>query len=468
MGALANILSWLLKKLSLGMLLAVLGVATLGLCVFLRDRVDFDLRRLEVVRALTGETAKVRVALAEVEARMARLSEEIRLQEDRAAQAGRVARELAELNSGLNRLASGTEQVRENESRLVRLRELEVAARREVAALTEARTRTEWERDGLQIALGRLDGELRKVEAEKSKVMHYAREAWERYGRQVLLATALYFLLPPLMRMAGYFVFAPLLARRAPLRFGEAPAWPDVRTSRAALEVALEPGDCLWVKEKFLQASDEGLLKRTRWLLDWRMPFTCLSTGLVELVEMRNAAPQVVQRVTFSSQDSPHLELAQVVVPAGGGLILRPRFLAGMVGPVGGRLLIRRHWRVFSLQSWMTGQFRFFEFVGPCRLLIAGSRGVRTEVLEAKPDGTLPARRVNRGATIGFTVGLGYRPIRAETYWAYLRGQNPLFDDLFEGEGVFLCQETTARDAFASQPGLGMRIWEGWLRLWGV
>lgn len=468
MGALAKIFSWLLKKLTFGILLAIAGVASLGLWVFLRDRVDFDLRRLEVVRALTGETARVRAALGDVEARLAKLTVAIGAQEERAREADRLARELAALNSGLSRLTSSAEQVRENEARIVRLRELEQQARQEVAALTETRTRTQWERDGLQVALGRLDGEIRRVEAEKSKVLHYAREAWERYGRHILLAVVVYFLGPPLVRLAGYYGFAPLLARRPPLRFGRAEAWPDVRTSRAALEVPLEPGDTLWVKEKFLQASDEGLLKRTRLLLDWRMPVACLSTGLVELIEMRNAAPQAVQRVTFSSQDDPHVELAQVVVPAGGSLILRPRFLAGLVGPVGGRLLIRRHWRLFHLQSWITGQFRHFEFVGPCRLLIAGSRGVRAEVLEAREDGSVSARRVNRGATIGFSAGLGYRPVRAETYWAYLRGQNPLFDDLFEGEGVFLCQETTARNPSEREPGFGAKLWDAWLRLLGV
>ena len=63
------------------------------------------------------------------------------------------------------------------------------------------------------------------------------------------------------------------------------------------------------------------------------------------------------------------------------------------------------------------------------------------------PQGTVPspARRTNQDATIGFTPGLAYRPIRAETFWAYFRGMNPLFDDLFEGTGVFLCQETSAK-----------------------
>jgi hypothetical protein len=468
MGTLLRFVSWLLKKVTFGVLLAVLGLASAGLWVFLRDRVDFDLRRSDLVRALTGETARLRAALADVEARMAELRHQITAQEQRAQQADKVAGDLLDLNSGLNRMTADSAQVRENDTRIVAMRQMAEDARREAAALKEKLTRTQWEKDGLEIALGRVEQQRLQVEAEKSKVVHYAREAWERYGRHVLLVVAIYFLGPPLWRIFAYTVIAPGLSRRPPVRLGSAAALPEVRTSRAALAMTLAPGETLWVKEKYLQASDEGLAKRTRWLLDWRMPLACVATGLVELIEMRHRGESGDQAVTFSSQDNPHLELALVTLPAGSGLILRPRFIAGVIAPAGGRLGLRRHWRIFTLQSWVTGQFRYFEFVGPCSLLLAGSRGVRAEILAAAAGAPEPARRVNRDALIGFTPGLGYRPVRAETFWAYLRGRNPLFDDRFEGAGVFLSQENTARDPSEKEPGLGARLWEAWLKCFGL
>jgi hypothetical protein len=120
------------------------------------------------------------------------------------------------------------------------------------------------------------------------------------------------------------------------------------------------------------------------------------------------------------------------------------------------------------MQSWVTGQFRYFEFVGPCRLLVAGSRGVRAEVLAPAPGNLSPARRTNQDATIGFTPGLAYRPVRAETFWAYFRGMNPLFDDLFEGEGVFLCQETSAKGPQAEVRKFWAGLWSGVLRIFGL
>lgn len=470
MGALAKFVSWCLQKLTFGLLLLALGLAGFGMWLYVRDHVDFDLRRQELVRALTGETGKVREALKDVQVRMDGMTADVARNEQRAAEAARLAEELDALNSGLNRLTTSGEQVKLNEERLARLRQTEKEAREQVVALREALKRAQWERDGLEIALGKLEVQLQAAEREKSKLMHYARTAWERFGRYVLLGIAIWFLAPPLGRAVAYFVVAPFISSRAPVRLGaESGAGVTVRGSDASIDVVLEPGDVLWVKERFLQASDEGLLKRTRWLFDWSMPFTCLAAGLKELIEMRNAAPEAKLRATFSSQTDAHVELAVVAVPAGASLVLRPSFLAGLIGPLGRKKnAIRRHWRLFTLQSWATGQFRYFEFVGPCTLLLAGSRGVRAETLAAQPGLPVPGRRANQDATIGFTPGLAYRPVRAETFWAYFRGQNPLFDDLFEGTGVFLCQQTTARGEAAEQRKFMANLRDGVLRVFGL
>lgn len=469
MGTFARIVSWLSHKLMFAAALAVVGLAGFGFWAYLRDQVDFDLRRLEIIRALTGETAKLRAALSDVEARMTAARAEIAAQQERAVQAAQVARQLESLNSGLNRLTTDSAQVRENDERLARMRQMEVEARERAVDLAESLKRTQWEKDGLEIALGRMQLQLKSAEENKSKVLHYVREAWAKHGPYVLLMVGLYFLGPPLARVFLYGVFAPFASNRAPVQIGPATgALPEITASRSSVDLALGPGDTLWVKEKFLQSSDEGLQKRTRTVLDWGMPLTCLAAGLTELVEMLNRAKDVTYRATFSSQENPNTELVLVTVPPGGSLVLRPSFLAGAVGLAGKKLRIRRHWRLFRMQSWVTGQLRYFEFTGPCRLLVAGSRGVRAEVLTPAPGNPAPARRANQDATIGFTPGLAYRPVRAETFWAYFRGMNPLFDDLFEGEGVFLCQETSAKGPQEQVRKFWTGFWGGLGRIFGL
>jgi uncharacterized protein (AIM24 family) len=166
------------------------------------------------------------------------------------------------------------------------------------------------------------------------------------------------------------------------------------------------------------------------------------------------------EHITLSNQANPHIELCLITLPAGSSIILRPSFLAGATAVDGQRVRIRRRWQIFRWQAWVTLQFRYFEFVGPSRLIIAGSRGVRAERLEKRDSGRPAARRTNQDATVGFTPSLDYKPVRAETFWGYYRGMNPLFDDLFSGSGLFLCQEiSTEGDA-----GRARKFWAG---LWG-
>jgi hypothetical protein len=469
MGTLSRFISWLTHKLIFALALAVLGLAGFGFWVYFRDQVDFDVRRLEIVRALTGETTKLRAAVADVDARMAAMRTGIAAQQDRAAQAARVARELDAQTSGLNRLTADSAQLRENEERLARMRQMQADSVKRVTELQENLKRAQWEKDGLEIALGRMELQLKSAEANKSKLVHYVRETWAQHGPYVLLIVGLYFFGPPLGRIVAYMLFAPFVSARAPVQIGRpADTRPGITTSRSSVDLELGPGDTLWVKEKFLQSSDEGLRKKTRTVLDWTMPLTCLAAGLTELIEMLNPTNAVTYRATFSSQENPNTELVLVSIPADASLVLRPSFLAGAVGPGGAKVRIRRHWRLFTMQSWVTGQFRYFEFVGPCRLLLAGSRGVRAEILEASPGNLSPARRTNQDATIGFTPGLAYRPVRAETFWAYFRGMNPLFDDLFEGEGMFLCQETSARGPQDQVRKFWAGLWGAALRIFGL
>jgi hypothetical protein len=469
MGTLSRFISWLTHKLIFALALGVLGLAAFGFWVYFRDQVDFDLRRLEIVRALTGETTKLRAALADVDARMAAMRTDVTAQQERGAQAARVVRELEAQTSGLNRLTTDNAQLKENDDRLARMRQMQADASKKVAELQDTLKRAQWEKDGLEIALGRMELQLKSAEANKSKIVHYVREAWAQHGNYVLLIIGLYFLGPPLARIVAYLGFAPFVSGRSPVQLGRASeAQPEITTSRSSVDLELRPGDTLWIKESFLQSSDEGLRKRTRTILDWSMPLTCLAAGLTELIEMLNPSAEATYRATFSSQENPNTELVLVSIPPGASLVLRPSFLAGAVGLGGAKVRIRRHWRLFTMQSWVTGQFRYFEFVGPCRLLLAGSRGVRAEILASSTGNPSPARRTNQDATIGFTPGLAYRPVRAETFWAYFRGMNPLFDDLFEGEGMFLCQETSAKGPQEQVRKFWAGLWSGLLRIFGL
>lgn len=464
-----QICSWLLRKISAGALIVILGVAGVALVLYLRETVDFERSRGVLVRALTNEKEQLQAVRDDLEARILLLQTDIVNQEQRVARAAKVISTLQELESWWDRFIGNPAQQKANAEQVERMAALSKEATTQLVDLRRALVQTTWERDGVAVALERLAGRIEAERATESRAVYYARRAWDEARVYVLTALALFIFGPTVLKLLLYYGLAPLLARSRPIRLADtAVAPPSVGDSRVSVDTALWPGEILLIREKFLQASDEGLAKKTRFLLDWRIPFTSLACGLSELVSMRNVRAEGERHVTFSNADDPHLELSVIAVPDGGSLILRPSFLAGVITPADRPLRIRPRWQLLRWQAWISLQFRYFEFIGPCRLLVAGSRGVRAEHLLEREGRVAPARRTNQRATIGFTPTLNYQPVRAETFWGYYRGMNPLFDDLFSGQGVFLVQETNAARGEGEPGRFWASVWGGVLKVLGV
>lgn len=487
----SRFIRWILTKFTTALLVVGLGVVACTLWVYLKDNVDFDEWRQDTLRAISGARSKEQVALSDVQRRMESISTQIADQQQRLRQTDKVIATLKDLDSTWDRYFGNREQQRANDERLAQLTAERTATTDKIAALQQDFTHATWERDGLEVALGKLDVRYREIEAKRSKIAHYLLKAWNyEVGRGLLrlpikawvaIVVGLYVFGPTVGKVILFFGLAPWIVRGRPVRLArEMAAMPEVGESGVVAEVALQPGDRLWIKERFLQASDEGLQRKTRYLLDWRFPLTCVAAGLIELIEMANVAVAAVgaggglagpggdQRVTLSNQGDPHSELAVVTLPIGASLVLRPSFVAGVITAENERLQIRTRWQLFRWQAWVTLQFRFFEFVGPCRLIVAGSRGVRAENLTTRQGTTVPARRTNQDATVGFTPNLDYRPVRAETFWSYYRGMNPLFDDLFSGRGIFLCQQVASEGEAKRARKFWATVWGGVMKVFGL
>lgn len=465
--------SWLVQKVGVGVLIVVIGLGAYAVWLFARDHIDFDAHRLELLRILTGEQKHLQAALGDVKQRITGLESDLTAQQERLRTVDRVITAIRADDSWWqsvwDKLFGDSAEVRTKDERLAKLEKMKADSTARIAELRTTITRATWERDGMEIALGRVEKNVARVERNKSKVLHYLNQAWLKVRWYVIVALASWFLGPTVWSLTLYYAVAPRLSSGRPIKLGStAGVLPQVGESHVSVEASLWPGESVWVRERFLQASDEGLRRRTRFVLDWRIPFTCAACGLSELVELGNESAGAEYRVTFSNQADPHVELAIVTLPERASIVLRPSFVAGVIKPRAQRLEIRRHWRLFTWQSWVTLQFRYFEFVGPCRLIIAGSRGVRAEVLADRVGQPSPARRTNQDATIGFTPNLRYRPVRAETFWAYYRGMNPLFDDLFEGNGLFLCQEVSRQGDAAKARKFWTHVWGGVLKVFGL
>ncbi|KAB8050922.1 hypothetical protein GCN78_12235 [Janthinobacterium rivuli] len=258
-------------------------------------------------------------------------------------------------------------------------------------------------------------------------------------------------LLPVAIKAFFYFVLAPVAARLPPLSIARElhlagsslplPPQGESRISAVSQGLLLQPGQHMLIHPEYLQSSPVSTHKRTQWLLDWRFPFTSLAAGMVALTRLHSDEEACV---TISASDDPLLEVAVVHLPAGSALVFQPRGLVGLVCDSNEPLAISSHWRLGSLHAWLTLQLRFIVFRGPITLIVRGCRGVR---LERAGQG----RSISQSATLGFTTDVLYSTMRSETFIPYLRGQQALLNDRFDGDnGVYLYEETPRH---GKQPG---------------
>lgn len=278
-----------------------------------------------------------------------------------------------------------------------------------------------------------------RATAQNTLRARFARFWQERRVEQVLWTAAglllVMIVLPYAIRLLFYFVLAPLAERRGSIRLrvpGSAgPPLPPAERSAPSMAVRLGKGEELLVRQGYLQSSSLEGEKATRWLLDWRHPLSSLASGLWFLTRIRGEG----QMTIISAVQDPFAEVASMRLPEEGSCVLQPRALAAVAVPSGRPLRISSHWRLFSLNAWLTLQLRYLVFHGPARLVLKGGRGVRLEQAEE-------GRMFGQDQLIGFSANLAYSVKRSETFWPYFLGHEPLFRDRVEaGEGLLIIEE---------------------------
>src|SRR4051812_27439147 len=130
MGIIIRFLRWIFEKFAAAAAIVVLGLAACALWLFLKDNIDFDQWRADLVRTINGERTKVQTVRAEVQQRMDRISLEITTEQQRAAQADRVLAQLKELESTWDRYVGDREQQKANDARMAAM----VALRQQLTA----------------------------------------------------------------------------------------------------------------------------------------------------------------------------------------------------------------------------------------------------------------------------------------------------------------------------------------------
>ena len=298
-----------------------------------------------------------------------------------------------------------------------------------------------------KVAVAELERRLAPLEAAaaaqratlEASVEREAQRWYARLGIAELLWPAFGLLLaiiltPFAIRALFYWVLAPLAMLQRPIQLLENAAPIPLPTERSAVSkpISLKNGEELLVRQGFEQTVSLAGAKATQWLLDTRHPLSSLVSGLYFLTRIRGAPGDVI---TVSATQDPFAEVALLTLPAGAAAVLQPRAIAGVVQPIASPLRITSHWRLGTLNAWLTWQLRFLVFHGPAEIILTGGRGVRIEP-------ALAGRSIGQDQLIGFSAGIAYSTGRTETFVPYLFGREPLLKDrIAAGSGVLIAEE---------------------------
>ena len=304
------------------------------------------------------------------------------------------------------------------------------------------------------------ESQLREIQEMRSAFDSLMKNELRNLAIKAAWILAAIIFIPLLWKLAAYYIIAPLAQGAKPILLGSdipGVAEIEVTPSHPAQRISLASGEVLMTKVDYLQGSMGNFAKGTKWLMDWRYPFSSIASGMYVLTRITNSGGEPGQ-ITLSTQEDATEEIAIVDIPEGKSMVFRPHYLVAVTHPVDRPPRIRSRWVFLKLHAWVNLRFRYLIVEGPVKLVFSAQRGIQVEAVLP----TLPGRRVNSHLTAAFTPHLNYSPKRAETFVAYVWGKNALFDDFFQGSGCVIQQQVTG-----GRKNPVARIWEGFFGVIG-
>lgn len=366
-----------------------------------------------------------------------------------------------------------TIQINQHQSRVVALRREADNAARNVKLLTASQAASRHAEKLSEIASNQYLVEYRSVAEKQSEqlagnAMQRLR-LWaesnqvDRAMKAAAIALLGIILAPYLIRIFCYFVLAPIAMRRPPVQIlsGETAEGAISATvpSGVSMPISLKSDEEMLIRQGYLQSLSGTADEKTQWLLDSKHPVMSLATGLSFLTRVTGEG----QVATVSAIHDPFAEVMTVNIAENGACILHPRSIVAVTHHKYHPLQITAHWRVFSIHAWLTGQWRYYVFRGPVKIILKGGRGVRVEQAQ---DG----RIFGQHQLTGFSAHLRYAIIRTGTFWPYFLRREPLIKDRVVGDdGVLILEEAPLSSWKAGKPKGGIEgMLDAGLKLFGM
>lgn len=301
-----------------------------------------------------------------------------------------------------------------------------------------------------------------------SSTFGWISRAVENFWKPALLICVSAVLVPSWWTVIAYYFVAPLASRRfhvkllEPSKLESENSAPESNlaslTSEASLQLALNEREHLLVRPEFLQGTPMVSDKRTLWLYDWRRPIMSLASNLRAMTRISAAGSESIDLHCGTDVSA---RLAVLPLFAGCPMVMRPRSVIGVVEQSDNPIRVTTVWRFFSLSGWLTFQLRYVLFHGPGSLIIQGCNGVRVGRADS-------GRAVNQASTLGFSGLLSYSVTRCETFGAYFTGAQQLFNDRFDGQGIYIYEVTPRHHGGGLSRGGVQNLIDVALRAFGI
>jgi hypothetical protein len=442
-----TILSKLARKLAMALLIAVLTLLACALWLFVGEHGDYAEHRALRIGRVEARYAETSKQLADVTLQTDLAAESLTAQQSRLAQAEKVLKSLHELDPGtFERLIGDKAQQDAHDERIARTVRIKTETQTRIVELQREVVTGERRKAELQAAVDALESERASLREEKSAVGHYVRTAWIEGAWIVYTAFFAYLFGGLAVAALLYFGWARMMAKKLPLQLRKGDvALPTFGECGTLIEHMLWPGERLWVRKRLLQSADTALTRKTRLLPDWRSALSWWLAGCAGLIELRNERSNGERQVVFTHMNDQFAELMVVSVPEGGSIVLRAGHVMGLISDIGRTPVIRRHWRLGSWYSWVAGRFGYFEFHGPCRIVVSCISAVSDHTLRSPEENKPNLVRMPLAGMVGFTPQLLLVPVRKEGFWSYCRRETPLFELQVAGTGAYLAREVDRR-----------------------
>lgn len=318
-----------------------------------------------------------------------------------------------------------------------------------------------------QAALTELDGHIQAIQrkADENWLKPILFDPLKQIFPIALGILAMAIGVPVAIKLCMYFLMAPIATRQTPICLqpnSGTRGFREIPNSKSAVSLALEvaPDSELLVKPAYFHSAPEGCTTASRHVLNRQFVMTSLAAGMYNLTSVRSGHAFVA---TVSSGHDTFAELLRFEIGDGESVCLLPRNLVGVIQKRSSPIRISSHWKLGSLQAWLTMQLRYLVFHGPASIIVKGCRGVRIE-------SAVECRAIEQVSTVGFSANLNYSTSRTETFMAYFSGKKGLLRDRFVGpSGFYIFEEMPDPSKRSGITGKGIEgVTDAVLKLFGI